>query len=112
MEGREEREGGREALLNYASFVLVFLWEQDGIDIMKLDWTKHRFGVTYLPVDQDCTTAQIDTLVRAHIHAPSVTAYPKSTCTCTCTWCRYSTCTCIFARQKTVASYRGTYFQE
>lgn len=47
----------------FSIFHIVYLWEQKGKDLTKLDWKRHRFGVTYLTVANDCTIEQIDDIV-------------------------------------------------
>ena len=42
---------------------VVFLWKQKGQDLSKLDYKRHKFGVTYLSVANDCTGDQIDDIV-------------------------------------------------
>lgn len=54
----------------FSIFHVVYLWEQKGKDLTKLDWKRHRFGVTYLTVTNDCTIEQIDDIV-------SVTYYKR-----------------------------------
>ena len=55
--------------------LLVYLWEpRQDKDLTKLDWRRHRFGVTYLVVNADCRTEQIDDIVSCNV-SDAVTYY-------------------------------------
>jgi hypothetical protein len=59
--------------------ISVYLWEQKANhDLTKLDWQKHRFGISYLIVDEACNVESIDDIIRNSHKGILKTSYLRS----------------------------------